>query len=180
MLHMMIDIETLSTEPNAVVLSIGAAKFTAEGGIIDKLHIPALEVDPQRLAGRDISDDTLRWWFRQVRDKGAVPPSMFDYDNVRMHPTNALNRLEVFSCDASFVWANAPSFDCTILRSLAKDMHGHIIWPFYNERCYRTWKAMAALCEGFAFAPNESAHNALSDAVAQAQTMVDNYSIAPF
>ena len=62
----MIDIETLATPPDSVILTIGALKFdpksNAEGGSI--YH--RLDVDSQLKMGRRVDEETIAWWGRQT------------------------------------------------------------------------------------------------------------------
>ena len=64
--HAMIDIETLGTEPDSVVLSVGAVKF--DPFTLTDPHAKTLwrpEIDAQSNAGRSVLDDTLQWWAKQ-------------------------------------------------------------------------------------------------------------------
>ncbi|SVC58369.1 uncharacterized protein METZ01_LOCUS311223 [marine metagenome] len=58
--HAMIDIETLGTKPNAVILSVGATKFDPFTSIkpFDDKHWK-IDVDAQTEINRDVNEDTL-------------------------------------------------------------------------------------------------------------------------
>ena len=61
----MLDLETLSLDANAVIVSIGAVAFDLHTGIVgDKFHI-TIDILEQTLHGGDISKDTLSWWTSQ-------------------------------------------------------------------------------------------------------------------
>lgn len=62
-MHLMIDFETLSLKPNAVILQFGAVAFNPDtGAIIDTFFA---NVDPRNQPGRDIDANTVLWWFAQ-------------------------------------------------------------------------------------------------------------------
>ena len=64
--HARIDIETLGTGAECVVLTVGAVKFDPWSG--QEPHsgfLERLDVDDQVHMGRKISDATLQWWAKQ-------------------------------------------------------------------------------------------------------------------
>ena len=64
--HAMIDIETLATSPEAVILSVGGVKFDPytneepHSGLYLRLN-----VDEQSELDRHVDDNTLEWWSKQ-------------------------------------------------------------------------------------------------------------------
>jgi hypothetical protein len=66
----MLDIETLATTPDAVVLSFAAVKFNefnAQETYIDEINV-ALDVDEQINLGRTVNPETLNWWATQPKE----------------------------------------------------------------------------------------------------------------
>jgi len=64
--HAMIDIETLGTEPDCVVLSVGAVKFDPYK--LTDPHAKTLwrpSADEQMTADRSVLESTLQWWAGQ-------------------------------------------------------------------------------------------------------------------
>lgn len=62
-MHIMIDFETLSLKPNAVLLQLAAVAFDANTReVVSTLHV---HIDPRVQPGRDISADTVIWWMGQ-------------------------------------------------------------------------------------------------------------------
>lgn len=62
-MHIMIDFETLSLKPNAVLLQLAAVAFDANTReVVSTLHV---HIDPRVQPGRDISADTVIWWMEQ-------------------------------------------------------------------------------------------------------------------
>ena len=64
--HAMLDLETLSTENNAVVLTIGGCKFNPfkDTEPFEKVHLK-IDTTEQIERGRHIEDSTLKWWGTQ-------------------------------------------------------------------------------------------------------------------
>jgi hypothetical protein len=69
MIHVMIDLETLSTRPDAVVLTLGGIKFDpyTDQAPHDPLYF-RVDVDSQTALGRHVMDDTLNWWATQPKE----------------------------------------------------------------------------------------------------------------
>lgn len=156
----MVDIETLGTEPGAVILSIGAVKFD-QYSLGEEFY---LEIDKQSCddAGLVIEADTLDWWLDQEDDaqevlaEGGVGLDL------------ALHKFAKFYDGCETVWANAPTFDCRHLKAAYEACGMELPWSFRDERCFRTLKALPnAITE-----PEDwdgTAHDALDDARWQAK-----------
>ena len=69
-----LDIETLGTNSDAVVLSIGACVVTPDGVRSDLTFYTRVNIQQQIDLGRSITEGTLRFWFEQDR---AVQRSTF-------------------------------------------------------------------------------------------------------
>ncbi len=61
MIHAMIDLETLSTNPNAVILTVGGVKFDPHTNMkpYNDMYF-RVDVDSQTNQGRHVMDDTLK------------------------------------------------------------------------------------------------------------------------
>ena len=79
--HGMIDLETLSTRPDATVLTVGAIKFDpyTEQEPHNGLYL-RLNVDEQSDFGRHVDNGTLEWWARQ--DEKIREEALGDGDRV--------------------------------------------------------------------------------------------------
>ncbi len=169
-MNIMIDIETLSSRKDAAVIAIGACAFDAND-IVGEFEVL---LDARLSPGRR-DEDTLKWWQSQ-------PPEVWQ----RMIGGGALPR-DACTQLAEFiyrqpggtprVWANAPTFDCDILRTLYEVVGMEVPWHFRDERCYRTLLALHRLHGSYDSAAIEAvyatrtAHDALSDAVCQARVV---------
>jgi len=158
--HLMIDLETLSTAPNAVVLTVGALWFDpysdADPGPGFHLRV---KVDNQ---DRHISDDTLAWWSGQSQE---VQDAAFgDEDRVEM--SEVLTQLSDFAKGADSYWAHGTVFDIGILENCYTQMNlfNLVPWKYYQVRDCRTVIKIA----NQEFIRTDGAHNALIDCWDQA------------
>ena len=138
--HVMLDWETLSTEPNAVVLSIGLVPFNLE----DEDTFEILEADESRQyfrtiefqeqidAGRHVSASTLMWWMQQNR---SAQKETFN-ERGRIGVEKLLEEVIPF-IGKKRLWGNGASFDNPILATLCTDF-GFVPPPFYMARDLRT------------------------------------------
>ena len=79
MVHAMIDLETLSTNPNATILTVGGVKFdpyTSEEPAQGMYF--RVDVDAQTNMGRDVMQDTVDWWSKQPKE---ISDEAFSDDN---------------------------------------------------------------------------------------------------
>lgn len=155
--RVMLDTETLGTEPGAIVLSVGAARFDLDG-VTDTLYRSIDMIDAQE-HGLTIDANTLDWWLYQDEEAKEVL-----YDGSEMIP--ALEALASFVVNADEVWANSPSFDCRLLEAAYDAIGVGTPWEYYEERDYRTLKRLPITVD---WEPEGVDHNALDDAVNQAE-----------
>ncbi len=160
----MVDIETLDTTPNAVILSIGAVFFDElTGELGDEFYI---NVDPSSQRWRVVNSDTVLWWDGQGK---AAQDKLTEEPVVPLR--NALVMLKEFMGSKAKLWSNGPTFDEMILRSAFDQCNGTFPIGYYNSRCCRTNFALAARLGIKKTAPTVK-HDALSDAIAQAKTVM--------
>lgn len=168
MADIMIDIETLSTESNAAVIAIGMCKFDAEN--IYAKH--SILIDPQLTPGHRCPD-TLEFWAQQ--DPVVFAAMMAGTTT----PWNAMIEFQETIADwrdpDTLFWANSPSFDFTILRTLNKALFSkrEFAFMFWKEMDFRTLKHLADFKDiGFMEAyEGHEPHDCVSDAVCQAKAV---------
>jgi hypothetical protein len=164
----MIDIETLATGPDAVVLSIGATAFSLEG-LAPVQFYSVMDMSAQN--ARTIDPDTVKWWMQQQRENDGAADV---FDGPREPLIAALDRftnyVQTFLTPTGGVWANGPDFDCVILRTLFDDFGLKTPWRHTQHRCFRTLKALCrSLNVEVQVEDNMHMHNALADADWQAR-----------
>jgi len=161
MKHIMLDIETLSTNTSlAVITQIGAVKFNAAGIDRKQFHL-GLDVDQQLAWGRVIDADTLAWW-----DTQDGSPYLRNYFTVPRVLT-ALNR---YIGSATRIWANGTVFDIGNLNSLYNMAGMSIPWPYNSATDMRTLRRYLGLNKESVQMPN---HVAVDDAYHQAAWVIE-------
>ena len=127
---LMVDIETLGLQTDAVVLSIGAVAF--DRNVLDDFHsfdidgsryfYNTLEIQPQLDKGRTVTASTLEFWKKQpeMPERKAGLLTVFAAFNVWLYKN--------FQQRDFCVWAKGPDFDIVILENLYR-MHVHVQVP---------------------------------------------------
>jgi 3' exoribonuclease, RNase T-like len=159
----MLDLETLSTRPESVILTIGAVKFDPWGDDVDAesgLYF-RVDVDEQLVLGRHVQEETVAWWGKQtaeVREEALGTTDRVSLDDM----TRSLNR---FLVGVDNIWCQGPAFDIVILENLYRQLIKPTPWQFWQIRDSRT-------LFGVHGDPREkdrkAAHNALMDCYYQA------------
>lgn len=176
MSSIMIDIETLSTEVNAVILSIGVVKFNPKKqGIIDSLELRPTVEDQTEIYNRHISDDTLRWWSTQSTE--AIEAGLSDLG--RMNFKDCMEVLYHYCWNQDRIWANGSAFDITILETALKqtlvEKPNPLPWSYYNVRDTRTAYELAGVKLKDKKYGTRTTHNAVEDAIHQVIVLQDAY-----
>ena len=164
-MDIMLDIETLATSPDAVVLTFGAIKFDPFNPSIqmsDGIYF-RINVDEQIDLGRRVDEGTVAWWGTQSAE--VREEALGETDRVSLEDfTKALNK---FVVGATRIWAQGPVFDIVILENLYRQIGKPAPWQYYSIRDSRTLlKALGDDRKGGALL-----HNALADAVSQAEAV---------
>ena len=173
MIHAMIDIETLSTSTNAVIVSIGAVPFNFETEEVyrDSEFYTNVSAASCMKSGLDVNASTVVWWMEQP-DEVRLP--VFGRE-ARPGKTlySALLHLSEWYADvgADTVWARGSDFDIAILRTAYDAVNLDPPWDFWKVRDLRTLEDLAG---GAAYLPPRTGvtHNALDDAVYQAECAI--------
>ena len=160
-MHIMIDLETMGTRPDAPIISIGAVAFDANGPL-DSFYA-GVNLGSSVNSGAKIDASTVLWWMQQSDEaRAALVPKDDDYSLVGA--LTALSNWVTWDTVAG-VWGNGASVDNVILRESYYRTTVPCPWPFWKDRCYRTIKGMHP---GVELVRNGTHHNALDDARTQA------------
>lgn len=143
MKDVMIDIETLSTDSNALITTISCVQCDIRNGKIGESKEIGIELDQQLKNGAVLDKDTVIWWLSQNKD--AII-SMIEIEKIDV--TVALSELNIWfigladklGCKTKDLklWGNGSSFDNTIVRNLYKRSNIEFVIPYYNDRDVRT------------------------------------------
>jgi hypothetical protein len=162
----MIDIESLDTTPNCVILTIGAVRFDPRGeGVVERLELRPTIEDQTEIHNRSINEDTLRWWSTQ--SPAALEEALGDTGRTPF--AECMATLYKFCWNRRAVWSNGASFDCVVMESAWRQtstMPNPIPWPFWSIRDTRTLYEIAgvSLKDG----GHSTSHKAVEDAERQA------------
>lgn len=163
MINIMLDLETLGTDPDAAILSIGACKFDLDG-VYDVFHTV---IDPSSVKG-SIDVPTVMWWMKQS-DEARQALTDADETIDRMVALADFSQW-IGSRDDVLMWGNGSPFDNVILRSAYDSYKMLPPWNWWNDRCYRTVKS---LHRDVPMPEREGVHhNAMDDAVNQAEHLI--------
>lgn len=163
--NIMVDLETLGTSSDAVIIAIGAVAFDATG-LGQTFYIT---VDPQSCVdlGMKIDAATVMWWMRQ---SDAARGAFSRQGTPIVGALDAFSRYVAGCAGASAeVWGNGATFDNVILANAYRAANMLKPWAYWGDRCYRTMKSMYP---HIAVEKAGVMHNALDDAAYQATHMV--------
>lgn len=163
--HVMIDLETLGTSNEAVILSLGAAKFDPTKTVVDETFY--LRIDPESCTqyGLKIDAPTVMWWLHPERM--LARNALHDSEMPIVDLASALEGFALWYGKKSLpTWGNGATFDNVIMRSAYQKTGLGCPWKFWHDRCYRTFKALAP---DTMMRQVGMLHHALGDAISQAQ-----------
>ena len=139
--HIVLDLETLGTNRNAPILSIGLVVIS-DLEIKSKYHVVLDVIEQEQLFGRVADADTEKWWRERLETtegKFAWDAALSDQESVY---TGLRGICNIFATNPNHeVWGNSNTFDNEILRSLMEAVKLPT-WSFRNDRCFRTLKEL--------------------------------------
>lgn len=167
----MLDLETLGTDPDCVVLSLGIVFFNLNDEdnyetLDDTSRSFYITLDPQEQInmGRSVTFKTISWWHDQDAMAKSVFKSCFAIQEKGDGNYNMLKRLtyDLGNCKDVCLWGNGSGFDNPIFNSLLQAYEIANPFRFWNDNDFRTLKRLAGkpkleLVRGVY-------HNALDDA----------------
>lgn len=169
--HIMIDIETLGILPGSAILSIGACTLD-----MNYKFYQTIDPDSCVKVGLTTSIDTMRWWDMQeskVREEtfsGTTPllNSLLSFNGwVELIRDGTLNK------ELNF-WCNGASFDFPILDVAYSKINVKPMWNYFELMDYRTLKN---LYPNVLLKKHKDKHNALADAIAQAEHLKEIFKV---
>lgn len=160
--HVMVDCETLSTEPYARILSIGACMFDHMNNTLGPTFYAVTQAHTQ--PERHVSQDTVKWWDQQpepVRREVFGNPNAVDLTDGLLE-----FRKWVLANNGMYVWSYGATADIVWLKTAFADRG--LAWPFHyrDERCFRTLSWLTKAAEPIRLGAQ---HHALDDAMHQAR-----------
>lgn len=134
----MIDLETLSTSPDATILTIGAVKFNPFGedlneNAMEKFYAK-IDLDSCDKLNLKVDQDTIDWWSKQSKEAQEEAFSIED----RIDVVDAANQLYKFCWGAKRVWSHGAGFDIIILENVFRKIQKAFPWQYWQVRDTRT------------------------------------------
>lgn len=146
MSDIMMDLETLSVRPNAIILVIGAIRFVRGEqwpAQVTEYELNKMDVFYRRITvesckevGLRADPDTQSWWNEQ--DNDVKYEALHNPDRVSLKTALLEFKKWVGKNSQVKIWGNGSSFDCTILGEAYKRCNMEIPWKFWMERDLRT------------------------------------------
>ena len=159
--HVMVDVESLGTNNDSQLLSIGACEFNGKGDVLRTFY---RVIDIEENTHVNATPSTIVFWVDQgpgllelLNDKGGKPEYEVLYD-LAAWLAERREGLEL--------WANGTKFDISALESLYKAHGCPVPWKYNADRCMRTLRRFAGNLD---IDFNGRPHHALDDAVWQAK-----------
>lgn len=172
MRHIMLDLETLSLSPQAMIVSIGAVRFSLEQMILGDEFYNVIDLTSYDDPRFDFSPNTFYWWMGQ----SLASREVFEPGTVKVGIKKALAEFSYFVKDTihepPLIWGNGASFDNVIIRHAYETCGFPVPWSHKQDVCYRTIRRMFPHSE----VESGTKHNALQDAKNQALTMIQIFS----
>jgi hypothetical protein len=166
--NVMLDIETLGTNVDSIVLQVSLVRFDRQGNIGESLSL-CLNVGEQESLGLKKDDSTIEWWnntnpelFKRLLFEGVASLS------------DSLNQISSFFQYGDVLWCHA-TFDAPILSNLFKITQKRIPWKYTNVRDIRTLVDLSHLNLSDYNWVKEKTHDALDDCKFQIKYCCDAF-----
>jgi hypothetical protein len=119
----MLDIETFSTQPNALVVSVGVVNLWNDESFFARLDLTGQQ-------NRHIDPNTVLWWMQQSEEAQAHL-----HEKPHISLTEQLYEFVDFLGYKPIMWAKPVSFDCVIMETLLTENNIKIPWFHRDKRC---------------------------------------------
>lgn len=131
--HICVDLETLSTRSNAVIVTIAAVKFNFVNDKTDEFCVNINPLESKAL-GLHISKETLDWW--RVQKPEATKAWM----NSQIGLSEALDEFDAFCGNAKYTnfWSQGINFDFPIMESSYHALARKEPYKYWNLHDMRT------------------------------------------
>lgn len=171
--HIMLDLETMGTRPDAAIIAIGAVAFDETGNASQMGFYATVSLASAMEHGGTVDADTIMWWL------GQSDQARRQFGEVGMRLPDALTELadwllevaegDETTRDSLEVWGNGADFDNVILTSAYRNVGLSLPWGKYKNRCYRTVKSANRHIK---LVRTGTHHNAYDDACSQANHLI--------
>lgn len=172
MADIMIDLETMGTDPYSPVVAIGAVRFDANDTTTlaclgaEHLFYQVIDLESSMEAGLKPSASTIKWWL--TNDSVTPKARKIFAPECALSLTAALDAFtDWYNSSGDTLWGNSARFDLGLLADCYRALGKPMPWLHYHEGCYRTLKNLPAV-QHLKLDRIGIHHNALDDALSQA------------
>ncbi|EFI6793298.1 exonuclease [Escherichia coli] len=166
--HLSVDLETMGTNPDAPINSIGGKFFDPENGEMGPEFSKTIDA---KTGGGTVDISTIEWWLAQSSEvRSAILVNQIPLDDALLQFREFISE----HSDEKFVqvWGNGATFDNAILRRSYERQEIPCPWRYHNDRDVRTIVELGKTIgfdAGTAIPFEGVPHNALDDARHQAK-----------
>ena len=162
-MNVMLDLETMGNGPDAAIVAIGAIEFDPAAGTLGRTFYRGVNLETAVRGGGKIDASTVMWWLRQNDEaRNDISGGGCPQNQVLIEFATWLAGLG----EDVKVWGNGAAFDNVILAQAYRRAELTVPWPHWNDRCYRTLKALRPEVK---MERTGTHHNAIDDATSQAR-----------
>lgn len=165
---LMVDVECLGKSETAALLSIGAVFFDLNTCTLGPTFQRAIHLATAMRDGGTVDAGTILWWMGQgEKARNGVRFGGQDIRTVLSDFSDFIGQ----TCRTADVrpWGNSAAFDLPKIRTAYERIGATTPWHWVNERDFRTARAMHPAIIYDPKEKGDDAHEALADAVFQAQ-----------
>lgn len=174
MQDLMIDLETMGINSNAVITQIGACFFNRDTGEITKKFLQNVTISSCLKAGLEVDESTILWWMKQSDE---ARKSVYDNKDDMYPLQKALLNFKIFFPpglrDIVYTWSHA-TFDFVILLNAFKKIDLQSPFSYRRALDIRTLVHLVNLnYKDETFSEGLHIHNALDDCIRQVRYVVE-------
>ncbi|MDX8383183.1 MAG: 3'-5' exonuclease [Ghiorsea sp.] len=164
----MVDLETLSTQCDATLISIGAVMFDPEEHKFGRQFYSPISTVSCKELGLHVDKNTINWWMKQTKD---AQRALIEAKTTKVSITDALVGFSNFLSEnkSKYIWCRGANFDAPILSTIYKKLGIVEPFKFYDVLCHRTYTTLSEYPRMPFKCPTP--HHALDDAKLQVEWM---------
>lgn len=174
--HIMIDIETLGRNADAVILSVAMVKFNFGKSTVAE-HDLGIQLFPEvqkQFKNRSCDWNSIQWWLKQSED---TQQAMIDNERHRVTMERVVESIRIYIDSKDYkIWANGASFDPPIVRHLFSQYNIKEPWDFRRVFDVRTINWLSKIdSKSIPLHADGIKHDALSDCLWQIDVLNAQY-----
>jgi hypothetical protein len=139
--HVMVDLETMGRDTDAVICSIGAVEFDINTGETGLEFYEKVNIQTCLDKGMSVNGETIYWWLQQ--SEKARMALLGENKNISQVLYEFKLFLENLGANTVQIWGNGISFDIIILTEAFRKCNLKEPWNFRCERDVRTLVSFA-------------------------------------